>query len=104
MFRNKMEVDVIRYVGGPHHISMLYKNNDNKKLYVFYCYTGKPVVTIEEEHGIYTHPKIVTCKEAKITIPIDTFRDGVWYSIEVDKEEDFDLVDKIVASILEDNK
>ena len=36
---NKMEIDVIKYIGGPNHITILYRNSDSKKLFVFYCYT-----------------------------------------------------------------
>ena len=103
---NKMEIDAIKYVGGPNHITILYKNKDSKKLFVFYCYTGKPQVDIEEEREFLNtlNEPIVRYRTAEITIPINTYKSGVWYQVEVNKEEEFDLVEKIVASIMEDSK
>ena len=103
---NKMEIDAIKYVGGPNHITILYKNKDSKKLFVFYCYTGKPQVDIEEEREFLNtlNEPIVRYRTAEITIPINTYKSGVWYQVEISKEEEFDLVEKIVASIMEDSK
>ena len=106
MWFNKMEIDVIKYVGGPHHITILYRNKDSKKLYVFYCYTGKPLVNIEEEREFLNtkNESVVKYRTAEITIPINTYKSGVWYQVEIDKEEDFDLIEKVVSSIMEDSK
>lgn len=105
MWFNKMEIDVIKYVGGPNHITILYRNEDNKKLYVFYCYTGKPQVDIEEDRMVTTlNEKIVRFHKADIIIPINTYKSEVWYQIEVNKEKDFDLIEKVVSSIMEDSK
>ena len=103
---NKMEIDAIKYVGGPNHITILYKNKDSKKLFVFYCYTGKPQVNIEEEREFLNtlNEPIARYRTAEITIPINTYKSGVWYQLEIDKEEDFDLIEKVVASIMEDPK
>ena len=105
MWFNKMEIDVIKYMGGPNHITILYKNSDSKKLYVFYCYTGKPQVDIEEDCTMTTlNETIVRFHKADIIIPINTCKSGVWYQLEIDKEEDFDLIEKVVSSIMEDTK
>ena len=106
MWLNKMEIDVIRYTGGPNHITILYKNKDSKKLFVFYCYTGKPLVNIEEEREFLKTKDTSTIKyrTAEITIPINTYKSGVWYQVEIDKEEDFDLIERVVSSIMEDPK
>ena len=103
---NKMEIDAIKYVGGPNHITILYKNKDSKKLFVFYCYTGKPRVDIEEEREFLNtlNEPIVKYRTAEIIIPINSYKSGVWYQVEISKEEEFDLVEKIVASIMEDSK
>ena len=47
---------------------------------------------------------IVRFHKADIIIPINTYKSGVWYQVEISKEEEFDLVEKIVASIMEDSK
>ena len=101
-----MEIDAIKYVGGPNHITILYKNKDSKKLFVFYCYTGKPRVDIEEEREFLNtlNEPIVKYRTAEIIIPINSYKSGVWYQVEISKEEEFDLVEKIVASIMEDSK
>lgn len=106
MWFNKMEIDVIKYVGGPNHITILYRNKDSKKLFVFYCYTGKPLVNIEEEREFLNtkNEPIVRYRTAEITIPINTYKTGVWYQVEINKETDFDLVEKVVSSIMEDYK
>ena len=105
MWFNKMEIDVIKYVGGPNHITILYRNKDNKKLFVFYCYTVKPQVNIEEDRVVTTLKEdIVHFRKAEITIPINTYRSGVWYQLEIEKESDFDLVERVVESIMEDPK
>ena len=105
MWFNKMEIDVIKYVGGPNHITILYRNEDSKKLFVFYCYTGKPQVDIEEDRMVTTlNENIVRFHKADITIPINTYKSGVWYQLEIKKESDFDLVEKVVSSIMEDTK
>ena len=106
MWFNKMELDVIKYVGGPNHITILYRNKDSKKLFVFYCYTGKPLVNIEEEREFLNtkNEPIVRYRTAEITIPINTYKTGVWYQVEINKETDFDLVEKVVSSIMEDYK
>ena len=104
MWFNKMEIDVIKYIGGPNHITILYRNSDSKKLFVFYCYTGKPRVNIEEECEFRTERDVVQFRTAEINIPINTYRSGVWYQLEIDKEEDFDLIEKVVSSIMEDTK
>ena len=104
MWFNKMEIDVIKYIGGPNHITILYRNKDSKKLFVFYCYTGKPLVNIEEECEFRTERDVVRFRTAEINIPINTYRSGVWYQLEIDKEEDFDLIEKVVSSIMEDIK
>ena len=103
---NKIEIDAIKYVGGPNHITILYKNKDSKKLFVFYCYTGKPRVDIEEEREFLNtlNEPIVKYRTAEIIIPINSYKSGVWYQVEISKEEEFDLVEKIVASIMEDSK
>ena len=104
MWFNKMEIDVIKYVGGPNHITILYRNKDSRKLYVFYCYTGKPLVNIEEEREFRSieNESTVKYRTAEITIPINTYKSGVWYQVEIDKEEDFELIEKVVSSIMED--
>ena len=99
-----MEIDVIRYMGGPNHITILYRNSDSKKLFVFYCYTGKPQVDIEENRMVTTYENTVQFHKADIIIPINTYKSGIWYQIEIDKEEDFDLIEKVVSSIMEDPK
>ena len=105
MWFNKMEIDVIKYVGGPNNITILYRNSDSKKLYVSYCYTGKPLVNIEEDCMVTTlNEHIMRFHKAEITIPINTYKSGVWYQLEIDKEEDFDLIEKVVSSIMEDSK
>ena len=106
MWFNKMEIDVIKYVGGPNHITILYRNSDSKKLFVFYCYTRKPLVNIEVECKFLNtlSEPIARYKTAEITIPINTYKSGVWYQVEIDKEEDFDLIEKVVSSIMEDSK
>ena len=103
MWFNKMEIDVIKYVGGPNHITILYRNKDSKKLFVFYCYTGKPQINIEEERRYTARQEdIISYRTAEIDIPISTCRAGVWHQIEIKKESEFDLVEKIVASIMEE--
>ena len=47
---------------------------------------------------------VVRFHKAEITIPINTYKSGVWYQIEIDKEEDFELIEKVVSSIMEDIK
>ena len=75
MWFNKMEIDVIKYMGGPNHITILYKNSDSKKLYVFYCYTGKPLVDIEEDRMVTTLKEtVVRFHKADIIIPINTYK------------------------------
>ena len=104
MWFNKMTINVIKYTGGPNHITILYRNNDNKKLFVFYCYTGKPLVNLEEERE-FTNTKnesTVKYRTAEITIPINTYKTGVWFQVEINKEEDFNLVERVVSSIMED--
>lgn len=98
-----METDVVRYTGGPNHITILYKNKESKKLFVFYCYTGKPLINIERD---FFNAKIETIKykTAEITIPINTYKSVVWYITEIDKEEDFDLIERVISSIMEDPK
>jgi len=106
MWFNKMEIDVIKYIGGPNHITILYRNKDSKKLYVFYCYTGKPLVNIEEEREFLNtkNESAVKYRTAEITIPINTYKSGVWYQVEINNEGDFELIDRVVASIMEDPK
>ena len=105
MWFNKMEIDVIKYVGGSNHITILYRNSDNKKLFVFYCYTGKPLVDIEEDCTVTTlRENVVRFHKAEITIPINTYKSGVWYQLEIEKEEQFELIEKVVSSIMEDTK
>ena len=102
---NKMEIDAIKYVGGPHHITILYRNKDSKKLFVFYCYTSKPIVDIEEDCTMTTLKETVErFHKADIIIPINTYKSGVWYQLEINKEEDFDLIEKVVSSIMEGTK
>lgn len=102
MWLNKMTINVIKYTGGPNHITILYRNNDNKKLFVFYCYTGKPLVNLEEEREFAKNESTVQYRTAEITIPINTYKSGVWFQVEINKEEDFNLVEKVVSSIMED--
>ena len=105
MWFNKMELDVIKYVGGPNHITILYRNEDSKKLFVFYCYTGKPQVHVEEDCRYTTKDeRIISFKTAEINIPISTTRSGVWHQIQIKKESDFDLVESVVTSIMEGEK
>ena len=106
MYFNNMEIDVIRYTGGPNHITILYRNHDSKKLFVFYCYTGKPRVNIEEEKEFLNTKKesVIKYRTAEIIIPINTYKTGMWYQVEINKEEDFDLIERVVASIMEDPK
>lgn len=105
MWFNKMELDVIKYVGGPNHITILYRNEDSKKLFVFYCYTGKPQVHMEEEgRYINGNERVISFKTAEIIIPISTARSGVWYQVQIKKESDFDLVERVVTSIMEGEK
>lgn len=103
MWFNKMEIDVIKYVGGPNHITILYRNSDSKKLFIFYCYTGKPLVNIEKECEFSTERDVVHFRTAEINIPINIYKNGIRY-LEIDKEEDFDLIEKVVSSIMEDTK
>ena len=99
---SKMEIDVIKYIGGPNHITILYRNPDTKKLFIFYCYTSKPIINIENEIYNTSKKPIINCKTAEITIPINTYKDGVWHQVEIAKEEDFELAEKIISSIMED--
>lgn len=96
-----MEIDAIQYRGGPNHISILYKNPDSKKLFVFYCYTNNLIINIENETYNTSRKPIINCKTAEITIPINTYKDGVWHQVEISKEADFDLVESVVSSIME---
>lgn len=96
-----MEIDAIKYVGGPHHISILYRNKEDNKLFVLYCYTGKPIINVESEYQFSLNDEARTFTKAEINIPLTECREGAWYQVVIEREKDFELVDNIVASIME---
>lgn len=93
------ELDVIKYIGGPHHITILCKNKKDKQLYVFYCKTHKLSIDIEQE--ILTLGPI-TSRTAEINISIDTNNKTLFYLVAVKTEDDFDLIERVVDTLMED--
>ena len=95
---NKCEI--VKYVGGKRHISILFKIEN--KYYIFYCKTGKINYKREEESTdcMYRDTKLVRLISsvlANMEIPIIPC-----FHIRSIEKEEFELIDEIVASLLED--
>lgn len=94
------KIEVIKYIGGKRHISILFK--DKEKYYILYSKTGKMDYTTEEEIYSYTKKNIEIARftadiSQSIVIPMVPC-----FHIKSIKKEDFELIDGIVASLLED--
>ena len=98
----KMDIkDIIEFKGGNNHITILYKKD--KKLFVFYCYTRGMKVDIEAAATWTTSiDKTIDFKTANIIIPINTYKTGVWYQMEVKNREEYELIDKVLWTLMED--
>lgn len=88
--------EIIRYVGGPNHITILGKELETGKLFVLYCNTRQLDIQI---NGTLTNDG--PCEiDAKIEIPInDCFY--VLCKHYIDDIKEFDLINDIVESFLE---
>lgn len=84
--------EMIRYIGGPHHITILGKK-ETGKLFVLYCNTKYFDMQI---NGTQTNDSY--CKvDSKIEIPID----DRFHILYIDDIKEFDLINDIVESFLE---
>lgn len=93
------KIEVVRYIGGKRHISILFK--DKEKYYILYSKTGKMDCTTEQETYSCTKNDIemarfIATTGLNIVIPMVSC-----FHIRTIKEEDFELIDEIVASLLE---
>ena len=94
------KIEVVRYIGGKRHISILFK--DKEKYYILYSKTGKMDCTTEQETYSCTKNDIemarfISTIGLNIIIPMVSC-----FHIRTIKEEDFELIDEVVASLLED--
>ena len=96
------ELDVIKYTGGPHHITILCKNKKDKQLYVFYCKTHKLSIDIEQEISIFGPIDLITSRTAEINISIAANKKALFYLVTVKTEDDFDLIERVVNTLMED--
>ena len=93
--------NIIEFKGGNNHITILYR--ENKKLFVFYCYTRGMKVDIEPAAAWTTSiDQNIEFKTANIIVQINTYRTGVWYQIEVKNREEYELIDKVLWTLMEE--
>ena len=97
--------EVIEYRGEPRHITIFFKDKD--KYYVCYARTLGLDVQIEEEYRDWVEDmkikfRIAQNKDAYVKIPILTNRTAIFNIINIENKKQFELVDEVVASLLED--
>ena len=98
--------EVIEYRGGPRHITIFFKD-DKDKYYVCYANTYKLDVQIEEEYSDWVEDmkikfRVAQNKDAYIKIPIITNKNAIFNIICIENKKQFELVDEVVASLLEE--
>ena len=96
-----MQKEIIKYQGGKKHITILYKNKS--KYYVAYARTGHLDIDVElDEIYRLNYTKFTFERKATVKIPLVSDKMALFYVIQVEKEEDFDIIDQVVATLLED--
>ena len=100
----KMDIkNIIEFKGGNNHIAILYKQG--KQLFVFYCYTRGIKVDIEPEATWTTSTEqTIEFKTANIIIPINAYKAGVWYQMEIKNRQEYELIDKVLWTLMEDDE
>ena len=98
--------EVIEYRGGPRHITIFFKDNKDK-YYVCYARTYNLDVQIEEEYRDWVEDmkikfRVAQNKDAHIKIPIITNKNAIFNLICIENKKQFELVDEVVASLLEE--
>lgn len=88
--------EIIKYTGGPHHITILGKETDTGKLFVLYCNTRQLDIQVNGTM-INDGPCGV---DAKIEIPIDDCF-HVLCKHYIDDIKEFELINDVVKSFLE---
>ena len=88
--------EIIRYVGGPKHITILVKETETGKLFVLYCNTKQLDIQINGTQ-INNEPSKIN---AKIEIPIDDCF-CILCKHYIDDIKEFDLINEVVESLLE---
>ena len=86
--------EMIRYIGGPHHITILGKK-ESGKLFVLYCNTKYFNMQI---NGTQTNNSpCIDNVDSKIEISID----DCFHILYIDDIKEFDLINDVVESFLE---
>ena len=104
---NFTNAEVIEYRGEKRHISILLRDN-KKKYHVLYAKTGELDIEDEKEYvdlSTEYHKKLwyACCnRDMKVLIPIFLNGNSFYHVIDIDRKEDFELVDKVVSTLLED--
>lgn len=96
MFSETKVDKIIKYKGGQNHITILAQVHD--KLAILFARTNGMALDITTE-DIFP---LKISKTAKIEIPINCSHTNLYRVILVEKESDFDIVDKVISSIWED--
>lgn len=88
--------EIIKYIGGPRHITILGKETDTRKLFVLYCSTRQLDIQI---NGMQINDGPCGI-DAQIEIPIDDCF-SVLHKHYIDDIKEFDLINDVVESFLE---
>lgn len=99
--------EVLEYRGERRHISILLYDNKNKYHVLYAKTTDLDIKDEKEERSWYSedHRKLwyaLANRDVTINIPILPYHDTFYHVIDIDKKEDFELVDKVVSTLLED--
>lgn len=98
--------EILEYRGGPRHISIFFKDDKNK-YYVFYAHTRNLDIQIEEEYRDFIEDmkikfRVAHNKNANINIPIMTNGKVIFNLINIKDKKQFELVNEVVESLLEE--
>lgn len=99
-------VQIIAYRGGARHITIFFKDKENK-YYVLYAHTHDLDLKVEEDYRDFIEDmkikfRVVQNKNAYINIPIITNGKMVFNLINIENRKQFELIDEVVSSLLED--
>ena len=93
---------IIEYRGGARHITILLQDKENK-YYVLYARTHGLDLKVEEDYCSWIEKfLVVQNKNAYINIPIIINEKTIFNIINIENKKQFELIDKVIASLLED--
>ena len=104
---NFTNAEVIEYRGEKRHISILLKDN-KRKYHVLYARTAELDIKDEKEYAEWSRSdhidiyRAIANRNIEIIIQVLIHNNAFYHIIDIDKKEDFELVDKVVSTLLED--